>query len=81
MAPLVIKMKSKLLACSFITLTLAGCMMPNYKRLVPETKSVHMMIFSPIYGWAVIDTRAAGDTNTLPPLPQPQPEPVVIIGK
>lgn len=71
----------KLLVCSFVALVLSGCMMPNYKRLVPENKSVHMMIFSPIYGWAVIDTRAPGDTNTLPALPQPQPAPVVTIGK
>ena len=71
----------KLIVCSLAAVTLAGCMMPNYKRLVPENKSAHIMVFSPIYGWAVIDTRAIGDTNTLPPLPKPEPTPIVTIGK
>jgi len=49
----------------------SGCMMPNYNRLIPENKDAHMMIYNPIYGWAVIDTRVQGSTNVLPALPVP----------
>jgi hypothetical protein len=58
-------------------------MMPNYSRLIPESKSVHMMIYNPIYGWAVIDSRATGDVTNppLPVLPTPLPPPVVALPK
>lgn len=69
-----------LLASSALALA-SGCMMPNYSRLVPENKSAHIMVFSPLYGWAVIDTRVVNDTNTLGPLPPSPAVPTVIIGK
>lgn len=54
-------------------LALTGCMMPNYTRLIPENKSAHIKIYNPVYGYMEIDTRVAGDTNALPPLPKPTP--------
>ena len=71
----------KLLILALPLLLAGGCMLPNYSRLVPENKSAHVMVFSPIYGWAVIDTRVVGDTNALPPIPEPPTVPTVIIGK
>lgn len=59
------------LAALLATTTLPGCMMPNYNRLIPENKDFHGMIYNPIYGWAVIDTRVPGSPSQLPPLPVP----------
>ena len=44
-----------------------GCM-PNMKRFIPENKSAHIEVFSPLYGYIVVDTRVVGDTNS--PLPE-----------
>lgn len=63
-------MKKPLTLAALVT-CLAGCMMPNYNRLIPENKSAHIKVFSSIYGYIEIDTRVAGDTNTLPPLAAP----------
>lgn len=50
----------------------AGCMMPDYKRLVPENKDAHIEIVAPLYGHIIIDTRVTGSSNSLPPLLTPQ---------
>lgn len=55
-----------------VTITLSGCMMPDYKRLVPENKDAHIEIVAPLYGHIIIDTRVTGSSNSLPPLLTPQ---------
>lgn len=54
------------------SLLLGGCMMPDYKRLVPENKDAHIEIVAPLYGHIIIDTRVQGSSNSLPPLLTPQ---------
>lgn len=73
----------KLIVLSLCILPLAGCMAPNYARLIPENKAAHIMVFSPIYGWVVIDTRGLNDEKAAPPLAplqQPPAVPKVTIG-
>lgn len=61
----------KLMLSLVAIVSLSGCMMPNYSRLIPENKDAHLMIYNPIYGWAVIDTRVQHSSNSLPALPVP----------
>lgn len=69
-----------LIAAMLVATSLTGCMMPNYTRLVPENKDAHIMVFSPLYGWAVIDTRVdPKGTNPLPPLDPPPAVPKITI--
>lgn len=63
-------MKIVLVAC-FIAAA-AGCMMPDYKRLIPENKDAHIEIVAPMYGHIIVDTRVQGSTNSFPPLLTPQ---------
>lgn len=50
-------------------LLLAGCMSPDWVRLIPENKDAHIVISTP-YGTATIDTRVnPTGTNGLGPLP------------
>lgn len=55
-----------------LPLYLSGCMLPNFNRVIPENKSAHIQIVSPMYGTITIDTRVIGDTNSLAPLLTPQ---------
>jgi hypothetical protein len=58
----------KLLAV-FAVLLLAGCMAPDYSRLIPENKDASIFIQSQQYGTFRIETRVNPlGTNPLPPL-------------
>lgn len=71
----------QLLALSVLALLASGCMMPNIKPLIDKSKSAHIMIWSPIYGYILVDTRAQGDTRSEPlyALPAPEPTPLLKI--
>lgn len=65
------KLTQRMLLLAAASVLATGCMMPGYQRLIPANKDAHLMVYSPIYGWAVIDTRVPGSPAKLPPLPTP----------
>lgn len=60
------------LAAVLALLALAGCMSPNFERLIPPNKDAHIEVVAPLYGHIIIDTRVQGSTNPLPVLKTPQ---------
>jgi hypothetical protein len=47
----------------------AGCIMPNFNRIIPENKDANVLILSPMYGQVIIQTRVnPAGSNPLPAL-------------
>lgn len=64
-------MKKLILALPLVAL--AGCMSPNFTRLIPENKDADILVVHP-YGQIVIKSRVNPlGTNPLPPLDNSKP--------
>ena len=61
------------LALTLVLLSPASCMAPNFARLIPENKDANVLIYNPIYGQVLIQTRVWGSTNVLGAIPNTIP--------